>query len=196
MTPEEILAKFITVLDNFKPITEQPSDKDLTRLREAVEPLFLLIPYDKMGGKHNLIGLIRLKLTYVARYGEAFPEPNMVGAYDLDIDDNATAVIRAWQEAAQKARRADRATFGTARLETTQFVIAIITDTWVQELQDPDTIYTEVGPQDLFAHLQAGCTGRHALDLLVLQNEMQRCHLEVEGIPELSTVYAVQIGRA
>ena len=39
-------------------------------------------------------------------------------------------------------------------------------------------------PQDLFAHLQAGCTGRHALDLLALHNEMQRYHLEVEGTPK------------
>ena len=29
-----------------------------------------------------------------------------------------------------------------------------------------------------------GCTGRHALDLLALHNEMQRYHLEFEGIPE------------
>ena len=57
-------------------------------------------------------------------------------------------------------------------------------DTWVREVRYPDTIYTEVDPQDLFAHLQAGCIGRHALDLLALHNEMQRYHIEVEGIPE------------
>ena len=54
----------------------------------------------------------------------------------------------------------------------------------VRELRDPDTIYTEVDPQDLFAHLQSGCTGRHDLDLLALHNEMQHYHLEAEGIPE------------
>ena len=63
-------------------------------------------------------------------------------------------------------------------------MIAIVVDTWAQELRDTDTIYTEVDSQYLFAHLQAGCTGRHALDLLALHNEMQRYHLEVEGIPE------------
>ena len=61
-------------------------------------------------------------------------------------------------------------------------MLAIVTDTWVRELQDPDTIYTEVVPEDHFVHLQAGCTVRHALDLLALQNEIQRYHLEVEGI--------------
>ena len=63
-------------------------------------------------------------------------------------------------------------------------MLAVVMDTWVRELRDPDTIYTEVDPQDFFSQLQAGCTGRHALDLLALHNEMQRYHLEVEGIPE------------
>ena len=94
MTPEEIVAKFATALDNFEPITDQPSDTYLTILREAVTPLLLQIRYDETGGKHNLIRLIRLNLAYFARYGEAFPKPKRFGAYDLDIDDDATAVVR------------------------------------------------------------------------------------------------------
>ena len=63
-------------------------------------------------------------------------------------------------------------------------MIVIVADTWVRKLRDHDTIYTKVFPQDLFSHLQAGCTGRHALNLLALHNKMQRYHLEVEEIPE------------
>ena len=100
MTPEKIVAKFTTAIDNFELITEQPSDTDLTRLREAVVPLLLQILYGETGGKYNLIGLTRSKLAYVTRYGEAFPEPKKVGAYDLDIDNDAMAVGRAMQEAA------------------------------------------------------------------------------------------------
>ena len=85
---------------------------------------------------------------------------------------------------AHKTKRADSATFETLRRETTQFVLAVVTDTWVRELRDTDYLYTEVGPEDLFAHLQAGCTGRHALDLLALHNKMQRYRLKVEGILE------------
>ena len=61
------------------------------------------IPYDETGGTHNLIGIIRAKPAYLKRYGEAFPEPTRVGAYNLEIDDNATAVVRAQLEAAHKA---------------------------------------------------------------------------------------------
>ena len=63
-------------------------------------------------------------------------------------------------------------------------MLAVVADTWVRELRDPETIYIEVDPRDLLAHIQEGCTGRHALDLLALHNEMQRYHLEVEGIPD------------
>ena len=184
MTPDDIVSKFLVALGNFEPITDQPSESDLTRLREVIAPLLLQIPYDETGGVHNLIGIVRAKPAYLNCYGEAFPEPTRVRAYDLDINDDATAVVRARLEAAHKARRADRATYDTARQETTQFVLAVVTDTGVRELRDPETIYTEVDPQDLLAHLQAGCTGLHALDLLALHNEMQRYHLEVEGIPE------------
>ena len=184
MTPDEIVAKFATAINHFEPITEQPSDTDLTRLRKDVALLLLQIPYDKMGGKHNLIGIIWSKSAYVKHYVEAFPEPKRVRAYDLEIDNDATAVVRARKEAAHKARRADRATFETARRKTTHSMLAVVADTWVRELRDPGTIYTEVAPQDLFTHLQTGCNGRHALDLLALHNEMQRYHLKVQGIPE------------
>ena len=69
-----------------------------------------------------------------------------------------------------RARRADHATFETPQQETTQFVLAVVADTWVRELKDTDTIYTKVYPQYLFAHLQEGCTGRHTLNLLALHN--------------------------
>ena len=63
-------------------------------------------------------------------------------------------------------------------------MLAVVADTWFHELRDTDSLYTEVGPNNLFSHLQAECTSRHALDLLDLHNKIQRYHLEVEGIPE------------
>ena len=112
----------------------------MSHWREAIAPLLLQILYDKMGRTHNLIGIIREKPAYLKRYGKAFPEPTRVGAYDLNIDDDATAVVRALLEVAFKERRADRATFDTVRRETTQFVLAVVVDTWVWELRDPETI--------------------------------------------------------
>ena len=65
-----------------------------------------------------------------------------------------------------------------------QFELAVVTNTWVCELRDSDSLYTKVAHKDIFSHLQMGCTRRHDLNLLDLHNEMQRYHLKVEGIPE------------
>ena len=107
-----------------------------------------------------------------------------MGAYNPIIDDNATAVVCARTKAACKENLADRATYETARRERAQFIISVAKDNWVRELQNTETIYTGVSPKALIAHLQAGCTGSHALNLLDLHNEMQCYHLGVEGIPE------------
>ena len=60
--------------------------------------------------------------------------------------------------------------YETARQETAQFVLAVVADTWVRELWDTETIYTQDTPKYLLSHLQAECTGRRALDLLALHN--------------------------
>ena len=133
---------------------------------------------------HNLVGLIWLEASYITRYGAAFPKPARVGDYDPFVNNNTTAVVRARTEAAHKAKRTNRATYKTARRETVQFILAVVDNTWVRELRDTETLYTKVAPKALLSHLQAGCPGRHALNLLALHNEMQRYHLEVQGIPE------------
>ena len=56
---------------------------------------------------YNLIGLNRTEAVYIRSYGAAFPEPARVGAYNLSIDKDATAVICACTEAAHKVKRID-----------------------------------------------------------------------------------------
>ena len=113
MTPEDIVAEFVHSLNQFEPIAGQPSNSNLTIIREAVAPLLLQIPYDEMGAVHNLIGLIRPEAAYVARYCAAFPKPARVRAYDPSIDNGATAVVCARTEEAHKAKCTDRVTYET-----------------------------------------------------------------------------------
>ena len=105
MTPEEILAKFTHSLNKFELINGQPSDSDLTIIREAVAPLLLQIPYDKTGAIHNLVDHIWPEATYVARYGTAFPEPARFRAYNPLIYNEAMAVVCTHTEAAHKVKR-------------------------------------------------------------------------------------------
>ena len=104
MTLEEILEKFADAMEQFELIDVQPSDTDLTRIREVVAPLLSQIPDDKTGCTHNLIGLVRRVTAYTTRYGAEFAKPTCVGAYDVMIGDDATAVVRARTEAVHKAK--------------------------------------------------------------------------------------------
>jgi hypothetical protein len=74
MSLEEITASFSVATASFQPIIGQPTDDDLTMLREVLYPLLLEIPYDEPGS-HNLIGLIKPPTLYAATWGAAFPVP-------------------------------------------------------------------------------------------------------------------------
>ena len=74
MSPEEITASFSAATASFQPIVGQPTDDDLTALREVLYPLLLEIPYNEPGS-HNLIGLIEPTMSYAATWGAAFPVP-------------------------------------------------------------------------------------------------------------------------
>ena len=97
MMPEEITALFTTAASTFTPISGQPTDDDLTALREILYPLLLSIPYDE-DGDHNLIGLIENPDTYAETWGAPFPIPARPPAYPMVADD-ASAVVWAHQEA-------------------------------------------------------------------------------------------------
>ena len=153
------MAKFADALKKFELINSQSSDTKLTRIWELLATLLLHIPYDKTEVTHIPISLIRRMTAYTTRYGAEFDKPACVGAYDATIDDNATAVVRARTEAAHKAKRANRGTHETARRKTTQFILAVIEATWLQELRDPGKSYTDITPKELLSHLQAGCAG-------------------------------------
>ena len=73
-------------------------------------------------------------------------------------------------EAAHKSKRVYRATYKTVQRETAQFILAIVKDTWVRELRDTENLYINATSKVLLAHMQVGCTVRHALDLLALHN--------------------------
>ena len=96
-----------------------------------------------------------MEAAYITRYGAAFLETTRVEAYDDTIDNYATSVVRARTEAVHKAKREDRATYEMARREMAQFNFAVVDDTWVRELQDMDTLYTDAAPKAFLAHLQA-----------------------------------------
>ena len=58
MKSDEIQSLFATKLETYAPIEGQPSDPDLSALRDTLTALLLPIAYDGEKGIHNLVGLI------------------------------------------------------------------------------------------------------------------------------------------
>ncbi len=184
MKTDEIQAAFAAKLAIFEPIVGQPSDADLTRLRDQLLQLLYPIPYDRADDKHNLMGILATSADYKARFTTDFPTPSRPALYDPTIGKTVVGVERAQLEAAHKAKIADWEAYECAMRETREFIISVVEDTWIHELRDQITFYATVTPRALLAHLWATCSGLHALDLLALQNDMQQYHLKYEGVPE------------
>jgi hypothetical protein len=182
MTPEEITTLFATAAATFPPISQQPTDDDLTALREVLYPLLLDIPYDE-DGQHNLIGIIEPTLAYAATWGAEFPVPPRPPAYPA-IPDDASAVVRARHEATHAILLRDYASYEAAERATAKFIRDAVDELWYRDLRHPRSFYTNVTAKQLLDHLDANCGGLHPSELVNLPTEMLGYYAEADGIPE------------
>ena len=114
--------------------------------------------------------------AYKTRYGVNFPAPTRPAIHDVDITIDATNAARDRREAAHTAIKEDYIIFAAAKRESTNSILAVVEETWVRELRNPDLFYTANKLQALLAHLQTLCLGLHATDILNLKNDMQTYH--------------------
>ena len=94
MKPDAITALFADASAHFVPFAGNPTDNDLTAIREVLTPLLLGILYDA-DGRHNLVRLIAQRDKYKAKYSVFFARPKRPLLYDNTIDAAATPVVRA-----------------------------------------------------------------------------------------------------
>ena len=74
MKSAEIQTAFAALLDTFKPIVDQPTDEDMTRLKSSILQQVVPIPFDLELGKHNLMGLVLSDSEYKEHHnGTTFP---------------------------------------------------------------------------------------------------------------------------
>ena len=85
MKKEEIQALFSDAQAVFEPISGQPSDANLTRLRAAIASILYPILYNEELGVHNLVGVILTMAEYKSNYGVIFPTPKRPAIYDATI---------------------------------------------------------------------------------------------------------------
>ena len=94
MKSDEIQSLFAAKLETYAPIEGQPSDPDLSNLRETITALLLPIAYDGEKGVHNLVGLIMDEDAYKSRHGKNFLTPSRPEIYGVDIPIDALNAVR------------------------------------------------------------------------------------------------------
>ena len=93
MKTTEVQAELAAFMDAFEPISGQPTDKDLTRLRQVSLSALVPIPYDREKGKHSLLGLLLNDDEYRARHEDVdFPSDaaKRLAIYNDTIQADAT----------------------------------------------------------------------------------------------------------
>ena len=104
---DEISTLFFKSLENFEPISAQPTDSDLVEICKILSQILLVIPYDEENGIHNLVGLTQDTIMYATDYTAAFRCPRNPEIYDMSIKDDEKAPVRSRKRAIYKVRIRD-----------------------------------------------------------------------------------------
>ena len=126
MKAEVIQALFLDAQAVFEPLSGQPSDTDLTRLRDAITSILYPISYDEELGVLNLVGVILTTAGYKSKYGVIFLTPKRPSIYDATITKNTVPFERTKKEITWKVKRADYDVYETAIRCTRNFIIAMV----------------------------------------------------------------------
>ena len=140
MKPDAITALFADASAHFIPFAGNPTDNDLTAIREFLMPLLLGIP-SNADGWHNLVGLIAQRDKYKAKYSVFFARPKRPLLYDDTLDAAATPIVHTHAEAIHTAKLADYAAFEAAEHAIVKFISTAIDKTWYKDLKDSDSFY-------------------------------------------------------
>ena len=62
--------------------------------------------------------------------------------------------------------------YAKAKLEARALNLHAVDKTWVLELKDKETLFTQVTPRQLLDHLQSIYGGLHNINVLALQNKI------------------------
>jgi hypothetical protein len=185
MTPTALTLALATATLAFLPIAGQPTDDNLVCINNALAPILLKVTYDRANGVQNLWGLIADADRYLHHYGLAFVRPaTRLAVYDPDIAEGASRVECTCAEAAWAARIQDYEAYEAAKAGVKAFIEAVVDDTWIRDLRDPETFYSNVTALALLNHLRDRSGGLHALDMVSLTIQMSQYYEGTPIIPE------------
>ena len=185
MTPTALTLALATATLAFLPIAGQPTNGDLVRINDTLAPILLKIMYDRANGVQNLWGLITNADRYLHHYGLAFVCPaTCLAVYDPHIADDASRIERARAEASWTTQIQDYKAYEAAESGVKVFVEAVVEDTWIHDLHNPEMFYSNVTALPLLDHLRTHSGGLYAVDMVPLTLQMRRYYKGTPDVPK------------
>jgi hypothetical protein len=104
--------------------------------------------------------------------------------YDLAINAEASCIKRVCAETAWAAKIQDYEAYEADEHGVKVFIEAVVQDTWIRGLCNPETFYSNVTALALFDHLCKHSSGLHALDMVLLTIQMSQFYESMPDIPK------------
>jgi hypothetical protein len=185
MTPTALTSALADAKAAFLPIIGQPTNDNLVRINDALTPILLTITCDRINGKQSLLGLIANVDRYLHHYGFAFIHPTThLAVYDPNIANDVSCIERVCAEASWATCIQDYEAYEAAESDVKVFIEAVVEDTWICDLHDPLTFYSNISALALLNHLCACSGGLHALDMVLLIIQMSQFYKGAPNIPK------------
>ena len=170
MFPEELSTLFEAAQEDFEVKNGQPTDAYLVKTRAVITSILLLYPYDEEHGNHNLVGLVWSTSKYKATHqgNLAFHSTTRPEIYDPTISDDDKPAVVQKKDITWKARVNNCKLLAKAKLEAHALILHMVEETWVLELKDEETLFTQVTLRQLLDHLQSIYGSLHVINTLAL----------------------------
>ena len=120
------------------------------------------------------------------KHGSLFPRPKRPKIFDETIDGSLPVTIATKKrEVAHALLQTNWAVYNKAERESGRFILKVVNHVWLSEvLKGSPTYFSDVLAKTMLENLQEVCLCNHKIDILVLQDEMNKMHNEWETIPQ------------
>jgi hypothetical protein len=175
MTPKAITSALPAAQVLFLPIHGQPSNNNLVHLSNTISPILFKTTYNRVNGIHNLWGLIASTDRYLHYYSAPFIHPATgLACYDPAINGEVFRVNHVCTKIAWAALIQDYKAYEAAEHGVKVFIEAAVNHTWICDLRNPETFYSNVTSLAILDHLWERSGGLNALDMVSFNIQMSQ----------------------
>ena len=113
----------------------------------------------------------------------AYLIPPFIALYDDTIDKDATRTEVHQAKGTHKAKQNDRALYKTADTSGKKLIMEVVDKTWYNDIEYPDTFYTNFTALKLLNHLTEFYSGLHTFNAVDIPQVTKTLFSNAEGIP-------------